>query len=159
GAVLAALRPDPKALPGSTRLFGDSGLIPAGEVSRAWRRRHALAPASIMLDQGAIVDLDDVLSRRRLERQHAGLLVRHGMRHLDISELRSRARPVTQAISRSLFDGGAAGVRFRSNLADLPRPALSETRPPLEPAGSATRLTQALPELLQVCAEYSLVLR
>ena len=134
-------------------------MIPAGEVSRAWRRRHTLAPASIVLDRGAIVDLDDLLSRRRLERQHAGLLVRHGMRHLDISELRSRARPVTQAISRSLFDGGAAGVRFRSNLDDLPCTALFETRARLEPAGSAIRLTQDLPELLQVCSEYSLVLR
>ena len=68
-------------------------------------------------------------------------------------------RPVTQAISRSLYDEGAAGVRFRSNLDDQPCTALFEGRGRLEPAGAPIPLTRDVPELLQVCAEYSLVLR
>ncbi|MCI0549173.1 MAG: RES domain-containing protein [Candidatus Rokubacteria bacterium] len=157
--VLADLRPNAKALAEFASLFGDASLIPAGEISRAWRRQHALAPASIALVGGALVDLDDVPSRERLARRHARLLARHGMRHLDISEVRSRQRPVTQAISRTLYDEGAAGVRFRSNLDDRPCTALFEGRGRLEPAGTPIPLTRDLPELLQVCAEYSLTLR
>jgi hypothetical protein len=141
------------------RLFGDSPLIPAGEISRAWRRRHALAPAAIALERGTVVDLDDVPSRERLARRHARLLAAHGMEHLNISEVRSRTRPVTQAISRSLYEDGAAGVRFRSNLDDRPCTALFEGRSRLEPAGAPIVLTRDVPELLQVCAEYSLALR
>jgi hypothetical protein len=157
--VLADLRPNATALAEFARFFGDSAAIPAGEISQAWRRRHALAPASIALDSGALVDLDDIPSRERLARQHARLLAAHGMRHLDISEVRSRSRPVTQAISRSLYDEGAAGVRFRSNLDDQSCTALFEGRSRLEPAGAPVPLTRDIPELLQVCVEYSLVLR
>jgi len=156
---LADLRPNATALAEFARFFGDSAAIPAGEISQAWRRRHALAPASIPLDSGALVDLDDIPSRERLARQHARLLAAHGMRHLDISEVRSRSRPVTQAISRSLYDEGAAGVRFRSNLDDQSCTALFEGRSRLEPAGAPVPLTRDIPELLQVCVEYSLVLR
>ncbi len=81
------------------------------------------------------------------------------MRHLDISEVRSRTRPLTQAISRALYEEGAAGIGFRSNLDDRPCTVLFEGRARLAPAGAAIRLTQDVPELLQVCAEYSLVLR
>jgi hypothetical protein len=157
--VLADLRPNAAALAEFARVFGDAASIPAGEISRAWRRRHALGPASIALDGGALVDLDDIPSRERLARQHARLLAAHHMQHLDISEVRSRSRPVTQAISRSLYDEGAAGVRFRSNLDDQPCTALFEGRGRLEPAGAPIPLTRDVPELLQVCAEYALVLR
>jgi hypothetical protein len=157
--VLADLRPNATALAEFAQFFGDSASIPAGEISRAWRRRHALAPASIALHGGALVDLDDIPSRERLARQHARLLAAHRMQHLDISEVRSRSRPVTQAISRSLYDEGASGVRFRSNLDDQPCMALFEGRGRLEPAGAPIALTRDVPELLQVCAEYSLVLR
>ena len=157
--VLADLRPNVKALAEFANLFGDSPRIPAGEVSEAWRRRHALAPAAISIEQGAVVDLDDVPARERLARRHARLLAAHGMEHLDISEVRSRTRPVTQAISRSLYEEGAAGVRFRSNLDDQPCTALFEGRGRLEPTGAPIVLTRDVPELLQVCTEYLLVLR
>ena len=157
--MLADLRPNATALAEFAHFFGDAASIPAGEISRAWRRRHALAPASIALHGGALVDLDDIPSRERLARQHARLLAAHHMQHLDVSEVRSRSRPVTQAISRSLYDEGASGVRFRSNLDDQPCTALFEGRGRLEPAGAPIPLIRDVPELLQVCVEYSLMLR
>ena len=66
---------------------------------------------------------------------------------------------VTQTISRALFEEGAAGVRFRSNLDDQPCAALFEGRARLEPRGKAVPLRADVEELLQVCAEYGLVLR
>ena len=157
--VLADLRPNTRALAEFAHLFGDATAIPAGEISRAWRERHALAPASIARPRGPVVDLDDVPLRARLSRRHAALLAAHGMPHLDISEVRSRTRAVTQAVSRSLYEDGAAGVRFRSNLDDQPCTALFEGRARLAPAGAPIPLTRDVPELLQVCAEYALVLR
>src|SRR2546425_84216 len=117
---LADLRPSTEALRDFARLFGDRRAIPAGVVSTEWRRAHALAPATITLLDGDLVDLDDLAVRRRLERRHAALLAAHAMPHLDISQVRSRDRVVTQTISRALFEEGAAGIRFRSNLDDGP---------------------------------------
>ena len=154
--MLADLRPNATALAEFARIFGDSASIPAGGILEAWRQRHALAPASIALDSGALVDLDEIPSRERLARQHARLLAAHGMQHLDISEVRSRSRPVTQAISRALYDEGAAGVRFRSNLDDQSCTALFEGRGRLLPCGRA-RFRLDPDRRLRPPAEYSLV--
>jgi RES domain len=157
--VLADLRPSTEALRDFARLFGDRRAIPAGVVSAEWRRAHVLAPATIAGADGALVDLDDVAVRRKLERRHAALLAAHAMPHLDISQVRSRDRVVTQTISRALFEEGASGIRFRSNLDDGPCAALFEGRARLEPRGKPTPLTEDVEELLQVCDEYGLVLR
>lgn len=157
--MLADLRPSTEALRDFARLFGDRRAIPAGVVSTEWRRAHALAPATITLLDGDLVDLDDLAVRRRLERRHAALLAAHAMPHLDISQVRSRDRVVTQTISRALFEEGAAGIRFRSNLDDGPCAALFEGRARLEPRGEPASLTEDVEELLQVVREYGLVLR
>ena len=157
--VLADLRPSTEALQDFARLFGDRRAIPAGVVSAEWRQAHVLAPAMIAGADGALVDLDDLAVRRRLERRHAALLAAHAMPHLDISQVRSRDRVVTQTISRALFEEGAAGIRFRSNLDDGPCAALFEGRAWLEPRDKPTPLTEDVEELLQVCEEYGLVLR
>ena len=157
--MLADLRPSTQALRDFARLFGDRGAIPAGVVSTEWRRAHVLAPATMTLLAGELVDLDDLAVRRRLERRHAALLAAHAMPHLDISQVRSRDRVVTQTISRALFEEGAAGIRFRSNLDDGPCAALFEGRARLDPRGAPTLLTENVEELLQVSGEYGLVVR
>ncbi len=73
---------------------------------------HVLVQARLERD-GPLPDVNDVGLRDELERSHAGLLRAHGMAHLDISEIRSRNRAVTQAISRGLYEQGAAGLLFR----------------------------------------------
>jgi len=154
--VLADLRPNAEAIAEFGRLFGGAGRIPAGLVTWRWRRERALAQGRIAPADARLVDLDDLTVRRKLEREHAHLLATHRLRHLDISEIRSRTRPVTQAISRSLYDAGAAGVRFRSNLDDLLCVALFEGRAALEPIGEPLRLTEDLPDLRAVCQEFGL---
>lgn len=133
-------------------------LIPASAVSWQWRQKQALALGLLRLN-GSLVDIDDVEVRRRLEKQHARLLARHGMEHLYIGEVRSTQRAVTQRIARSLYEEGAAGVLYRSNRDDMPCVALFEGAASLEPTGEIYPLTEPVPELLQVCSEYDLVLR
>ncbi len=157
--VLADLRPNTRALAEFQELFGSSNLLIAGEVSWGFREKRVLAPARIRILEGKIVDIDDIDVRRRLEVQHAALLHRHGMEHLNTSEVRSETRAVTQTISAALFDEGAAGIRFRSKLDDLPCVVLFEGRAVLNGAGDPEPLTSPIPALLQVCDEFNLVLR
>jgi RES domain len=157
--VLADLRPNTAMLAELEELFGPDAAVSAaaGAVSQEWRAARVLAPATLGLD-GALTDVDDPAARTALERAHAALLAEHGMAHLDISEVRSRTRVVTQHIGRALYEAGAAGVRFGSNLDDRPCFAVFEARGRLVavPAEPPLRLTTDLAILVQVCAEYGL---
>jgi len=158
--VLGDVSPNIRAIAEFQEVFGTASehILTAGVVSWAWRKANALAPGRIATHED-LVDVDDVLVRRRLERQHAALLVEYGMEHLYISEVRSTQRPVTQRIGRALYEEGAAGVFYKSNRDDLVCVALFEGAAHLEPDGPVERMTAAFPELLQVCDEYNLILR
>lgn len=160
--VLADLRPNTGVLAEIEDLFGpDAGLrAAAGAVTAEWRAERVLAPAGMEAD-GELVDVDDPATRARLEREHAALLAAHGMEHLDVSEIRSRTRAVTQAIGRALYERGAPGVHFGSNLDDQPCYALFEARGRLHPLPDepALELTTDLAILRTVCDEYGLALR
>lgn len=153
--VLADFRPDSRALDEMRRLFGG---VPdtVGTVPPDWLEQQALASGRLEIFSGELVDIDDPPLRTELERKHADLLAAHGMDHLDISEVRSRNRQLTQALSRDLFDRGAAGLVFRSNLDDLPCVALFEGRAAVRLEGEAQPLTDIPVELLQVCEEFGL---
>jgi len=159
--VLADLRPEAKVRADFARFQLDQGVsvdelkVPASKVTRGWREAHELAPARVSRD-GPLVDLDQPGMLNQLATRHATLLAEHGMRQLNISEIRSKNRPVTQAIGRDLYQRGAAGLRFRSNLDDKPCVVLFEGRACFSADGSATSLTEDVPELLLVCAEYNL---
>lgn len=157
--MLADLRPNAETLAELEELFGpDAGLrAAAGAVAAEWRDARVLAPAAPVLD-GDLVDVDDPRVRARLERAHAALLAEHGMAHLDIAEVRSRTRVVTQAIGRSVYEHGAAGVRFGSNLDDQPCFAIFEARGRLVPRRGEPPLPLSadLAILVQVCDEYGL---
>jgi hypothetical protein len=160
--VLADLRPDTTMLAEFRELFGrDAGLeAAAGTVPAEYRRRRVLAAAYVVVDDGHLVDVDAARTRAALEREHAPLLAEHGMAHLDVAEIRSRTRVVTQHIGRVLYEGGAAAIRFGSNLDDRPCYAVFEARGHLAPRGRAQplELTADLPPLVAVCAEYGLAL-
>jgi hypothetical protein len=156
--VLADLRPDTTMLAELRELFGrDAGLeAAAGTVPEEFRRERVLAPAAMVLD-GELVDVDAPGTRAGLEREHAAMLAEHGMRHLDVAEVRSRTRVVTQHIGRTLYEQGAAAIAFGSNLDDRPCYAVFEARGHLEPGDAAPlELTDDLPELVAVCDEYGL---
>jgi len=160
--VLADLRPNTQLLVEWARLYGGGGVDDmrlAGRVTWGWRERNALAEARIIAD-GELADLDDVSLRAELETRHARLLDEHGMPQLDISQVRSKTRVVTQTIGRSLFEEGNAGVRFRSNLDDRECFALFEGHATLEPTGRDPEpMTGDLPELLQAASDFELIVK
>jgi hypothetical protein len=158
--VLADLRPNAKAIAELKELFGDDtpALRGVGEVAAEWREAHLLCPALAVSDH-EFCDLDgEVELRNELEHELALLLAMHDMDHLDISQVRSRDRIVTQTVSRELYERRYAGVRFGSNLDDRPCYALFEGRAELEGIGDALELTPDLDPLRQVCDEFGLEL-
>ena len=156
--VLADLRPNAKAIAELTALFGDEtrALEGVGDVSAQWRDAHQLCPALIVSDRPFCHVDADVELRNALERELAALLARHGMEHLDVAQVRSRDRIVTQTVSRALYKRNYAGVRFGSNLDDQPCYALFEGRAELEPDGRPHDLTTDLEPLRRVCEEFGL---
>jgi hypothetical protein len=156
--TLADFRPNTKALAELRLVLAGGEEPPLAEVPRVWRNRRRLAPARMRFLSGELVGLDDPVVRAELEREHADLLALHGMDHLDISQIRSRDRAVTQRIAQSLFNRGAAGIAFGSNLDDLRCYALFEARCQLIPDGEPEVLTASHPDLLAVCKEFGLAL-
>jgi hypothetical protein len=130
---------------------------PARRVTRRWREEHVLVAVDVERD-GPIADIDDVTLREELERAHFDLLREHGMDYLNISEIRSKNRVVTQTISRDLFQRGVAGLVFRSNLDDGRCLVAFEGRSELNATAEAVPLTQNVPELAAVVMEYGLFL-
>ena len=156
--MLADLRPNAKAIAELKELFGDDtpALRGVGEVAAEWREAHLLCPA-LAVSRHAFCDLDaEVELRNELEHELILLLVEHEMDHLDISQVRSRDRIVTQAMSRALYERRYAGVRFGSNLDDRPCYALFEGRAELQPDGEPLELAPDLEPLRQVCDEFGL---
>jgi hypothetical protein len=158
--VLADLRPNAKAIAELKELFGSDtpALAGVGEVSAEWRDANRLCPAVAVAETG-LCHLDaEVELRNELEHDLADLLVDHEMDHLDIAQVRSRDRIVTQIVSRLLYERAYAGVRFGSNLDDQPCYALFEGRAELLPDGDPLELTPDLEPLRRVCDEFGLTL-
>lgn len=127
-------------------------------ITASWRRQHVLASARLLLD-GPVCDMNDIGTRHALEERHADLLSSHGMSHLDMHELTSRRRAVTQTIAGTLYDEGAAGIRFPSRLDGLPCVAVFEGRGRLSLVAEALALTDPAPdELVEVAASWQLAL-
>jgi RES domain len=157
--VLADFRPNLAALQALADAMGADALEDLSEpVTAKWREEHLLAPAQMVLD-GELVDLTEPEVRADLEGRHQGLLIEHGLEHLDLHEITSRRRIVTQTIAGDLFDRGAAAVRFPSRLDGLPALALFEGRAELLEDGEPIALTDPPPDpLALVCGEWNLAL-
>jgi hypothetical protein len=150
--VLADLRPNSKARADFAQFQAQQDEPPE------WRERHTLARATVVRD-GPLWDLADSKLREELTDRHAALLDAHGMAYLDVSQITSKNRIVTQIISRDLYERGAAGILFNSNQDGHGCLALMEGRAQLQAAGEAIPLTEDLPDLLRVCSEYNLILK
>ena len=150
--VLQDFRPDTTMIAEYRSLFGVDP--PGGVVPRSWRVANRLAPARIRAS-APLADADDVVRRQRFERGQAALLSSYGVEHFDISAVRARQRPVTQAFGRWVFDEGAGGVGFRSNIDNEPCAALFEGRCDLRADGPVVELDDA-PEFIEVLAEFTL---
>lgn len=147
--VLADFRPNLAARQRHLERFGpDAAADFAPEsVTAAWRRQHVLIAGDLELD-GPLVDLMDVTVRQEIERRHVSLLVAHGLEHLDLHEVTTKRRAVTQTIAADLYDGGAAAVRFPSRLDGLGCVALFEGRGGVHAAGEPVVLTDPPPRPL-----------
>jgi hypothetical protein len=160
--VLADLRPDAAAIARYIKLHGPQAAadIPPAPVTTVWRQRHVLAPARMRLD-GPVLDLTDVDQRREVELRHAELLAEHGMAHLDMHEISTSRRVVTQTIAADAFEPlGIAAIRFASRLDGLPCYALFEGRGRLVSDGDFLALTDPAPDALEnVAASWRLTLQ
>jgi hypothetical protein len=126
--------------------------LPAWPITAAWRREHVLAPLRLKLE-GPICDLTDIAQRRSIEQRHAGLLLEHDMQHLDLHEITTGRRVVTQTIAGDLFDEGVAAVRFPSHLDGNPCIAVFEGRGDLGHHGPIVTLTDPAPQQLVEVAD------
>jgi hypothetical protein len=159
--VLADFRPKLSAI---RRFLLEMGAEAAQElaaqpITAAWRREHILAPVRLRLD-GPICDLTDVPQRQRIEERHVDLMLEHDMQHLDLHEITTSRRVVTQAIAGHVYDDGASAIRFPSCLDGNPCVAVFEGRGELELAGEILRLTDPPPTaLLKVVAPWHLDLQ
>jgi len=156
--VLADFRPNAKARAEYKEIFGDD--LPPPRITSAWREGKVLAQGIVTVLEGVLVNVDDPELRQRFGQLHADLLTHHGMDHLDIAQIRSKDRPVTQAVTRFVAEQGAAGIIYGSNLDDLPCTALFEGRSLLVPVpGSDPEpLTPSHPDLMTICNEFGLLL-
>ena len=81
------------------------------------------------------------------------------MQHLDLHEITTRRRVVTQTIAGDLYDEGVAAIRFPSHLDGNPCIAVFERRGELEHRGPIVALTEPAPQqLLDVAAAWRLTL-
>ncbi len=152
--VLADVRPNASEVAEFLRVMGPEARddLPSRSVTAAWRRQHELAPAR-MRWHGDIIDLTDHDVRHELEQRHAALLAKHGLVHLDLHEVTTRRRVVTQTIASDAYDHlHAAIIRFPSSLDANVCYALLEGRAVLEPAGDPVPLTDPAPPALQAVA-------
>jgi hypothetical protein len=155
--VLADLRPDKKAVAEFKKLFGDDDAVEcAGRVTKAWREKHVLVEVGITVSSGKMADIDSAGILADLSERLRRELAERKLKRLDAVRIRSQDRDLTRAASRLLHDDGHAGIDFRSRLDKVPCHALFEGRARLDRIGAAIPLSGRFPELLAVCAEYSL---
>ena len=146
--VLADLRPDKRALAEFKKIFGDdASAAAAGRVTKAWREKHVLANAEVVIGFGAMADIESAPVLADLSRRLKEALAARGMMRLDAAGVRSKDRVLTRAASRLLHDDGLAGVDFRSRLDGVPCHALFEGRARLEQIGAGSPLGGEIPEL------------
>jgi RES domain len=118
-------------------------------VTAQWRLQHVLVPTVLELG-GTLIDLTDVPTRQEIEDRHVELLLEHGLPHLDLHEITTSRRVITQTIAAYLFDRGAGAVRFPSRLDGGACIALFEGRGTTSSAGDAIVLTDPPPEPLTI---------
>lgn len=158
--VLADFRPNLGALRRHVERYGPEAAQDFTEkpVTARWRIQHVLVPTVLTLD-GPLIDLTDVPTRQEIEDRHVELLLEHDLQHLDLHEITTSRRAITQTIAADLFDRGAGAVRFPSRLDGNACVALFEGRGTVSLAGDPIALTDPPPEpLLNVTMPWGLVL-
>jgi hypothetical protein len=158
--VLADFRPNLGALRRHVERYGPEAAQDFTEkpVTAQWRIQHVLVPTVLKLD-GPLIDLTAVPTRQEIEHRHVELLLEHDLQHLDLHEITTSRRAITQTIAADLFDRGAGAVRFPSRLDGNACVALFEGRGTATVAGDLIALTDPPPEpLTNVTTPWGLML-
>jgi hypothetical protein len=158
--VLADFRPNLGAMRRHVERYGPEAAqdFASEPVTARWRAQHVLIPVVLRLD-GRLVDLTDLPTRQQVENRHIKLLVEHGLEHLDLHEVTTSRRVVTQTIAADLFDRGASAVRFPSRLDGGACVALFEGRGTVAATDHVVALTDPAPDsLATVAAAWGLLL-
>jgi hypothetical protein len=158
--VLADFRPNLAARQRHIERYGPEAAQDFADmpVTAQWRVQHVLVAATVRLD-GPLIDLNDVATRQEIEDRHAELLLEYGLQHLDLHEITTSRRPVTQTIAAELFDRGAAAIRFPSRLDGNACVALFEGRGRPNAIEDPIPLTDPPPQqLINVTEPWALVL-
>jgi hypothetical protein len=138
--------------------FAKFGVPTWPNVTPSWRRENVLISADLKINSGALLSLDDQSLLVSLEIELADLLLDGGIKHLTLGEILDADRELTQAIARTLFARGAAGVLFPSKYDGGWCAGLFEGRARLLGRSAPQSFTGAQPEFEQVCREYDLSL-
>ncbi|HEY5856545.1 MAG TPA: RES domain-containing protein [Aldersonia sp.] len=111
--VLADFRPNLGALHRHVERYGPEAAedFTPEPVTARWRAQHVLVPVVLRLD-GPLIDLTEVPTRQEIEDRHFKLMLEHGLEHLDLHEVTTSRRVITQTIAADLFDRGASAVPF-----------------------------------------------
>jgi hypothetical protein len=159
--VLADLRPNAAVIAKHLERYGPEAAssLPKAAITEKWRQDNVLVPCR-MTFEGRLLDLTDINDRRMIETRHAQLLTEHGMSHLDMHEITTRRRIVTQTIGTDAYDNlDVAAIRFASSVDGGTCFALFEDRAELEEAEAPIALTDPPPEpLVTVAADWGLEL-
>jgi hypothetical protein len=158
--VLADFRPNLAARQRHIERYGPDAADDFADapITAQWRVQHVLVAATVRLE-GPLIDLNDVATRREIEDRHAELLLEYGLQHLDLHEITTSRRPVTQTIAAELFDRGAAAIRFPSRLDGNACVALLEGRGRPTAIEGPIALTDPPPQqLINVTEPWALVL-
>jgi hypothetical protein len=152
--VLADFRPNLDARQRHIQRYGPEAAddFVTEPITEKWRRENVLVSATLEL-HGQVVDLTDTETRQQIEDRHLSLLVDHGLKHLDLHEITTQRRVVTQTIAGDLFDRGAAAVRFPSRLDGNPCIAVFEARGVAHLVGDVLPLTDPPTSALAIVAD------
>jgi hypothetical protein len=157
--VLADLRPNALVVAKHLEVYGAGAAssLPRAAITEKWRQDNVLVPCALVYE-GRLLDLTDAQERQEIEARHAQLLADHGMSHLDMHEVTTRRRIVTQTIAADAYDNlDVAAVVFASSRDGRACIALFEDRAELEETGPPIALTDPPPEsLVRVAADWRL---
>ncbi len=148
--VLADLRPNAAVIAKHHQTYGPAAAksLPRTPITGSWRQQNVLVPCALVYE-GRLLDLADPGERREIEARHAHLLAEHGMSHLDLHEITTRRRIITQTIATDVYEHlDVAAIRFASSRDGHACIALFEGRAELEGDGEPLDLTDPAPAAL-----------
>lgn len=151
--ILDPFSPNVKATEDLLKSYGEA-LI--SEIDLEFFLSKAIARGRIRIVSGDLVDLDDPGVRKWLESRNSELFSKHGIDRFDISAARSRQRPVTKGIGYFLYQEGAAGIVYGSNVDSQRCFALFEARAELELLAEPEPLVGFLDEIEPVLKKLNL---